>query len=61
MAHERKKAVIGLSLEQVVIIIGLVLFAIIFIPIFVKIIFNTESAMGGWSDGILEKITGFAG
>ncbi|MCK5176777.1 MAG: hypothetical protein KAQ92_03565 [Candidatus Aenigmarchaeota archaeon] len=57
----RRKAVLSLSLEQIISIIGMVLFAIIAIPIFVKIVFNTESAMGSWSEEIIGRLSGFAG
>ena len=61
MSYGKRKAVFGLSLEWMIIIIGLVLFAIIFIPIFVKILFNTDSAIGDWGSGIVETLTGLIG
>ncbi|MCK5177040.1 MAG: hypothetical protein KAQ92_04910 [Candidatus Aenigmarchaeota archaeon] len=56
--HPKKKAIIGLSLEQIIIIICLIIFLIIFFPIFMNMMFNTESTMSSWSEGILESFSG---
>lgn len=55
--HQKKKAILGLSLEQIIIIICLVIFIIIFFPIFIKMVFNTESTMSDWAEGILESLS----
>jgi len=52
-----RKAVLGLSFRQIIVIILAVLSFIIIAPIVIKIAFNTESAGSIWFDETVAKIT----